>query len=100
MEIPEKIEAEIKRIFSNNIKLMNKLLNLDADAIRFIGREAQYKIDPDVIIKNHESNQDEETYDFALKLKDEYKLYIELCSLYSQKKVENRQNNNSKDQER
>ncbi len=93
MEIPDELKKKIENTFFYDEELKKKLLSLDGDAIRFIGRMSQTGIKPERIVKKFESGDSRAIYEEAkIKLEAE-KIYKELHLIYTETEIEGVRNN-------
>ena len=83
MEISQELKEKIERNFSNNQKLIERLLALDPNAIEYIGRISQSGISPKKIIEAYENNNIEAIYKLAIKKVESVQIYNELLHIYS-----------------
>ena len=82
MALSIELQNKIKRLFKDNEVIRDKLLSVDADTIREIGRISQIGIGAEEIVVAFESNDPvklEELREKAKKLFEMQNLYKELC---------------------
>lgn len=77
MKLTDELIKKIKEIFSNDIEKQNKLLNLDVETIRELGREANSNFTFDDIIISYESDSMDELYEEAKNKKRYSNFYFE-----------------------
>ena len=78
MKLTDELIEKIKEIFSNDIEMQNKLLNLDIETIRELGREANSNFTFDDVIECYESKTLDYLYKLAQKKAARSKLYFRL----------------------
>lgn len=82
MEISDELKEKIEKLCSNNKKLMEELLSLDANAITYIGQLSQSKIEPKKIVEAYKEGKMEDIYKEALVKLELKKVYQELLPIY------------------
>lgn len=78
MKLTDELIEEIKSVFSNDVEMQNKLLNLDVETIRELGREANKNFTFDEVIECYESKTLDYLYKLAKKRETRSKLYFKL----------------------
>jgi hypothetical protein len=95
MSISKETQEKINLLFKNNPKMIERLYNCDAEAIREIGSISQRGINPDDIVVAYESGEQDTInylYRQAKRLIELQELYKDLCFEYY-KKVKDKKGN-------
>ena len=80
MELTSKVEKKVKEVFASDKDMQEKLLNLDLDAIRELGREANASFSVEDIIDCYETKTCDYLYKLAKSKKVKSELYFEFIS--------------------
>lgn len=96
MKLSLETQEKINRLFTDNEELKNKLLAVDADAVREIGSLSQLGINPQDVVEAFEQD-DVEKKDY---LYNKAKKILELKDLYKELCIEHSKNSINRDTER